>query len=532
MPMPSPPADAPDAPPSWLFSARTLGGSFRIFLPSLLLARLSGLVRVLALGYLLIDVEYGLLVLALLWINPTAVVTRLGVPAGLDRYAPVYERAGQLRSFLRRVLGAGAMISIVLTALLAAGLPWLTPLAFGSGEDGMTPSYLLAVAGASLAVVALTSIYLNLCGALRGLRMYRAVAVAELAHALGFLAFAVAGVLAFGREEGGGAVIVLWAYAASLVAPTAGVGWLLLRHLDRWDAQHRLIDRPLSATMGQVLGFSGWMMAAGMLGSALLLFGPWYAMHAHGKPALGLLGFPRALMQWVALLAMAVWPLAMNSANRLWEHDLRAEAVVQLRMVLRLSGWALWLTGAAVLLAAPWLLTILPDAYRTTGPLWPWLVTMFLVLANNGLAYAYAILHKRSVVLAAAAGAGVAVHVATSLLLAGAWIDDPLLADIRISQSALLAAVAQAVVTWLLVLPGRHPGRLADWRDTLALLAPGLLLLPLLGAPGRIVLAVATGAVILLLAATTVLWNRDDRRRLAGYVRASIDTIIGRRGLG
>lgn len=538
----NPPAEPPasaefDTPPSsWLFAPSSLGQSFRLYLPTILAMRLLGLVRMFLFAWLILKTEYGLQRLALQWINLLSAIARFGVPAGIERYAPAYEHVGQLGPFIRRSIWLSTLLTATLTLLLAAGAPWLARLGFSgsppfAGELPPSPGYLVELTLACLLVTLILSIYLNIQGALRGLRMYRALAAMEVLHGLTFLLFGVVALLLGGNLElaagrlvklHGAAVALTVAYGASLLVTTVWIGLGLSRHLRRWTAQHRPMDLSFGGATRQLLRFSGYMTGPNVLWMLFIIFGLWYLNKLFGQAEVGLLAASRDIMQTVQLLAMAVWPTAQNSANRLWETGLRQQAVAQLGMVFRLSGWPLWVLSAVLVLARPYVELALPPEYLGMARTAPWLAMMFMWMIHLSLPTAYAYLLTDSRALLIAAVAGLATHAGSAIWLVRRWH------AVGAAQSAALGAAAALCALLWLVNRRREQPWLAG-RDVPLLLAPLLLAAPTAWrAGGDYLLTAGLVTAVVLIAMTDWLWSRSDRAAFSRYVAASVRAVFRR----
>ncbi|MDD4889317.1 MAG: oligosaccharide flippase family protein [Phycisphaerae bacterium] len=531
------PAPAAPPPPGWLFAPSTLGGSFRVYLPTILAVRMLGLARMIAFAYLIDQTEYGLQRLALQLINLLSAIARLGVPVGIERYVPHYEQAGQLAQFVRRGLWLATFITAGLTLALAAVSPWMASFSFegaaaAAGAAPPTAAYLLRITLACLLVTLVLSLYLNLQGTLRGLRMYRAMAASEFLHGVTFLAFGLAGLFLAGKvtfraghmvQWPGAASVLTVAYGVSLLVSAVWIGLGLIRHLSQWQGQHQPMELSFRQTASQLLRFSSFMTVSNILWMLFLIFGLWYLNKLHGNAEAGLFALSRDLMQAVQLLALAVWPAAQNSANHLWARGLRDQAVAQLGLVFRLSGWPLWILAALLVLFRYGIEALLPGKYVGAAPLMPWLLMMFMWMIHLCLPIAQAYLLANSRVLMVAAAVGLAVHAGSSV-----WLVRIGWATGAAQSAALGAAVAMCV---LLVFVGRSRERRA-WltaRDVPLLLAPLLLAVPTAWRYiGDYILAAATLSAIVLLLLTDLLWSRDDRRTLGRYVMASIALVLRR----
>ncbi|MCG3181299.1 MAG: hypothetical protein BIFFINMI_03679 [Phycisphaerae bacterium] len=541
-PTPSPPPPPPqDEPPkSWLFEARSLGASLRIYLPMVVLVRFLGLVRIVVLGVLMTSPEYGLLRLAMLMVGLCWMLTTLGLVAGLDRYVPMYEAAGQLRPFARRAVGLCALAGGVLIGAFLAGAPWLAQIALsGSDADalGAGGGYLLGLMLLVVLSMALSAAYFVVQGLLRGLRMYRAISIMEMLHGAGFLALAVALLLtAPGGTVGqasSGALRVMWAYAGSLALAVVPAGAGLWLHLRRWQSQRTPLAERWGETAGKLLRYSGFLLVTVLLTQGLLMFGPWLLNKRYGAGPSGLFSYPRDLMQFLPLLGGAVWATAQNAANRHWERGAREVALRQLGLIFRVSGWLFWLSSAAVVLGRGPLVRLLRADYASAGPLLAWFLVSYLLALHVALPHASAVLLENTRVRMWSAVLGLAVHVGAALwLLRGVTAEEgAYLAALRMAQAGALAMAATLVSLWVMVRAIGGGIRWSRGQDLVVAASPLVLLLPWAWpAGGDWLLGGATVAACALLLCSSWLWTADDRRTLGAYVRENVGLLLGRRG--
>ena len=531
----NPQLDLSDPPKSWLFKSSSLGGSFRVYLPALVSMRLLGMARMLAFAWLILKTEYGLSRLALLLINLLSAVVRLGVPVGLERYTPSYEKAGQLAQFARRGIWLATGVTAALTLLVAAFSPWLYYPFFASDElavQGASPAYLFRITLACLGVTLVLSIYFGVLGILRGLRMYRALSVMEVVHGVTFLLFGVGGLLVGGDLQWGagqlaplpGAALVLTvAYGASLLVTTVWIHLALVWHLRRWRSQQQPMTQSPVGLMRQLLRFGGYMSVVNVLWTLFSMFGLWFVNKRRADEA-GLFALAGDLMQVVPWLAISVWPVAQNSAAHLWEQGRKSEAAHQLGQVFRLSGWPLWLLCAALVLCRSAIQHLVPSTrYAGLADLIPWLLAMHLWFAHLSLPVAHAYLLERSRLMLTAAIIGLAGYIGA------AWFLEPTWHAMGVAQAgAIGTAMATLTLMWLV----NRKTDLHEWltlRDIPLMVSPVLLAAPSIWpVGGDWMLAALAVTVFVLISCTSLLWSPDDGETFRRYVTHSVRTVLGR----
>jgi O-antigen/teichoic acid export membrane protein len=320
--------------------------------------------------------------------------------------------------------------------------------------------------------------------------------------------------------------VVVAAYLCSLTVPVVLIGPRLALHLRHWRGQNRPLELGPVALFRRLFGYSGYLVFATLAMIMMMTFSPWILRKTQPGEVVGLYAFPHDLMQWVTLLSVALWSSLQNSANRLWESGRREAAVRQIGRVFRITGWGLWLMAAGVALAARPIAALLPDAYRATDRLMPWLLAFHFTFAVMAPAVAMNSLLKNTALRLISTLLGLATHVGLTLLLLN-LLDGVSgeLAARRVAQAIFVAATVASGTLWLMVTASaRRSGH--QWvgrREAMLLITPLLLLAPGIWPTAGLWMLGAVAAILLgLMLTTEQLLTREDRAALLGYLRQSL----------
>ncbi|MGB9626556.1 MAG: hypothetical protein ACPMAQ_17010, partial [Phycisphaerae bacterium] len=193
-----------------LFRDERAGPALGVYLPAMAVFRFVGLVRNVVLAWFIDKGQFGLLLLALLIVNVLAPITSLSLHEAVTRYVPMFERRGALRWYLRRVVPMLLVIASTTTALLALTAHpvgnWLfrsletSPMSAATDRGVLAGGEIAALTRWVAATLLALACYNFVMGALRGLRMFRALSLMELTQTVLFT---------------GGAIAVAWFGSAS-----------------------------------------------------------------------------------------------------------------------------------------------------------------------------------------------------------------------------------------------------------------------------------------------------------------------------
>ncbi len=483
-----------------------------------------GLVRNVVLAWLLDRAQFGLFGLAMLVLNLLLPLCSLGLYEGIARYTPVFELDGTASRFARRAVTAALALAggAALVLLLLAG--WVGPAIFAGAEAVSESDVSLdATAAATLmrasTLCALTlALYHVMIAFLRGLRMFRVIAVAELVTAVVFTAL----VIAVAAAGWGQATLMIWSYAAANVASVAVLAPALRRAMRRLseganagsDATHDARKAGESPGMWTVVRFSVWSAGTAAAWNAMLLVPAWYLLRAVDRETAGYFFGVRLIPYMIQYAAVLLFSVVYAHATRAWEHHGRDVAAPLVDFHTRVSLIAL-LAGTTVLsLARPLLVRIFPGDFAVGAVAYDPLLAVFLFAAVAGLMSVRLNLVEASHRVCVGWLIGLIVNLSAIILLLGlpgsprVTSAEPLLTGVAWAGVAGVAAAGAAMV--VLVRPfGLSPG-IRTWILIVAALSPGF---------GRVTAVAVTILVVGLALAGRVVINPDERARILGPFR-------------
>ena len=223
----------------------------------------------------------------------------VGLNEAVARYVPHYETSHSLRPFLRRAIALAGGVGVVLCLLgWMASRPLASVLfeTFRQRGDNVGVDFeMLALVRLTVAGVLTLIVYMLVLAVLRGLRMFLAYSIAEVAGNVAFTVFAVVVVLAGQRSSQ--AVMVTYCVGYGSVAVLFGL--LLMQALRRMKDQNEplplqsvetLMEQPCDAgryrsvcLTGQMLRFSVWTALGALLWQAMQYYPMWYLQKAQGS---------------------------------------------------------------------------------------------------------------------------------------------------------------------------------------------------------------------------------------------------------
>ena len=353
---------------------------------------------------------------------------------------------------------------------------------------------------------------------LRGLRLFRALSVMELASSLLFAALAAGVVLGGWRS----AEAVLGCYLLSILAPGAVFGLGCMRRLRSWPGQHA--DKSNAAQRGLVR-YGLWLAGATVMWQLLQYWPMWYLSKTGSKELTAVYAGVRVLAQLVMVAAGAITAVVAAVVTRTWETRGREAAEAQLRLTIKGVGLGLLSVCAAAAVCRGWLIGLFPTEYEAGGPILPVLLGNFMVVGMVGLLVVWFGLIEKTVWTLVVYTAGTLCNVWFGLYLMGesGRAHEYGTKFLTVGIDALLPAAAWTGMLAALCAAGiclcilRVIGRRLD---------VGTVVLPLsallLGVRCEIMLA---GAVLLVLTSWTsvIIFSRDEkeliRTRLTGVIR-------------
>lgn len=534
------PADAPagQAPPSLqpimrgLFAPTSVTGSLSAYVPATIAFRLINFVRLVLMTWWMTKSQYGLFNLLLIVINVLTPLCSLGLNEAVTRYAPMHEARGSLFDFARRSLVLISLLAVLSIALLAVAAPLLGVRFYG--QFTVDPAVLAQVradqgelARLSAMVIGLLIFYFYLLSVMKGLRMYRALALMELFHGVVFLVLAVVAAVTQHRS----AFTMTACYGLSLVAAIVPFGAGLWKVLRRLPDARLPIDDPTFA--GRLLRFSLWATLASVLWQVLQYYPAWYLNKISGPEAVAIFSAVRQIGQFVLVGAVAIVTVVMSQVTKTWEREGPTQAQRQLSLAFRAVGLALLVGCMALAVGRHLVMRLYAHGYAVGADILPVQLLFFLMGGHLAFLAIYfnLIERPRHLFWPWAVGVGSNVLLAAALMndrysgwrFSSLWraieptlaavlplgVSDQLKLGAATWSGALSLGLALLTCLWLL----RYVGRRLD-RGSWLILAATLLLAV------RTEVMLAGGLAMLLVAwRTSWLFSHDERRQLRGYAR-------------
>lgn len=414
-----------------------------------LFGRALGLVRGLLLAWLLPPSEYGLLGVALLALNVLLPVACLGLHEGIARYAPHHEGRRTFPLFLRRASVLVLVGAAACGAVLVAASPTIGPVFFsGPAEAEQGPSTPAAAAVVRWTALCLLSLapYHAMLGLLRGLRMFRAGAVAELVAAILFTLFAVAAPLLGAADAEG----VLASYALANALTLVGAVRPLLRAVTAarrpMDAAPQRTERlippsPPTASPSIVrtlLRYSVWIAGTAILWHGLAWYPTWHLLKITDASSVASLHAARTIAQLAQVAAVMLVAVVSAHVTRTWEDARREHALEMLGRMGRLTLIGLLCLTSALLLAHPLLMRLLPREVIVSADVFAPLLVFHVLIGVSGLLAIPLQLHERPRTIFVSFLVGTVVM----LVVSAVWLGDPS------RPGELDAALAQRRAAW------------------------------------------------------------------------------------
>ena len=407
-------------------------------------ARFLGLIRGVALAWLITQDQFGLLGIALLVVNVLLPVCSAGIFEAAARYAPIHEAAGTLRRFTLRCFGLVSIIAVGSTGLLGWFIEPVGSILFSvattdaetGGGESRSRSYLAA---ATLLCVVVLSLYHTLLGLLRGLRMFRAVSFAEFFVGALFTLLAVGGAaLGFTSAP---ALVVTYALATAIVTLVFAPR-LVLRISKPAVAESVSPESGVKRSDRRLLTFGIWAAAAAMLWQAMFYYPMWYLLKVSNAETVGAFHGTRLVAQVIHLAAAMLVAIVSANITRLWEQAGRRIATQRLDTMTKAA--ILGFAGGAVLLssARPIVMRMFPSTYATGGGAYDPLVLFFLLVGVTGLITVRLHLLEKPRLTCLAWLAGATVNVLASFLLIPSPGGSTNFLDLEPAQAAAWSGVA------------------------------------------------------------------------------------------
>jgi O-antigen/teichoic acid export membrane protein len=284
------------------------------------------------------DLAFGFLQ----WMAPLVV---LGLPGSFGRYAEHYRQRGQLRTFLRWTSGSTVLLSVLGVAAVVLAGPWVSEAVFGNPQR---VSMVWLLAGCLGVVIAF-----NFFGELfTSLRLYRVVSAMQLLHSMSFAL--LGGVLLLGWQATASGVLTAYALASliALVLPLACLRGTWRSLTDGPELSKRSL-------LGRLLPYAGWIWMTNWLANSFEVADRYLLLHFSGLPAgealvqVGNYHSSRLLPLLLVSIATMLASVALPHLTHDWEAGRREAVVRRVNLMIKLTGFALLLGAAVILLAAP-----------------------------------------------------------------------------------------------------------------------------------------------------------------------------------
>ncbi len=346
-----------------LFTPAGLSASVGAQAGALIAGRGVGLVRGVALAWLLSQHEFGILQLSVAVVNLLVPLTSLGLSHGILRYVPAHEAGGTLAAFTRRAaallltVAAAAAVLLLLAPQSAARFVFAAGGGPGAGGPAFQPvtTNLVRVAVACTFSLVIFHLVVDM---MKGLRLFRAASVME---TVGVVAFSVLAVTApaVGFDS---ANAVLLAYGLGNLATVILFLPGLVIYIRSQPVRPEAVSA-LSAVDGTLIRFSVWMAASQVAWHGLQQYLLWHLAWIGGYRLAGTYFVVRLFAQLILLGAQTLARALSANVTRVWETAgpelalMRLEAGTKLGCIFILAG------GAIVASVRPWILQVFPGAY-------------------------------------------------------------------------------------------------------------------------------------------------------------------------
>ncbi|MCH8253318.1 MAG: hypothetical protein IID36_12795 [Planctomycetes bacterium] len=521
---------------SSLYRPDTVQTSMGVSAIATVVQRAVGFGRGVALAWLISQAQFGLFGVALLTLNVLLPLCSIGLHEGIARYAAFHEAGGTLKRFALRVcLLLAGVTAATATALWVFSEPLggvlfsstQTSLTGANGDSGAAGQ--MGLARAVACCTAALAAYHAMLGFLRGLRMFRAHAGAEVFSASLFTALAIGGAyLGFDTAES-----LVWSYAvSSLVTVLILLGPLIARVTAATattspnhstptpredDAQSPTAKRPAApaqppgadlsrdrTSTSRLITFSLWSAATAITWHATSYFPMWYLLKVSDAAAVGTFHAVRMLTQFVQVGAVMMTMVIAGHATRDWEHRGREFALPRLALMTKLALVAILATATALSLLRPILLRLFPAGFAAGSAAYDPLLLFFLLSGAVGLIAVRLNLVEKPRLVFVAWLVGMSVNVATVFAMLGSPTSSGIAATEAIVAAAWAGCCGLGAATATVLVLARRSGVGLDLGAVILLMAS------LAVALGRPFAVAAMILVVVVCARTSWIITRQD----------------------
>ncbi len=281
----------------------------------------------------------------LMLLAPLAV---LGLPGSFNRYVEHYRQSGQLKAFLARTTAISIAMTVLFTCAILVFAESISEWLFRDRQQ----QRLVFVIALSLGLVAAFNFASSLVEALRQIRL---VTWMRFLSGVSFAIIAIVLILYWNNA----AEAVTAGFAASCLIGLAPAVWYLARNWNLIEVS----NLPLagSTLWSKIAPFAAWLWVINIVSNLYELADRCMLLHlapVASKQAQALVGqyhsgrvIPLVLVGIAAMLG----GILMSYMTAHWEKNEREKVASQLRWTLKLVGLGFTLTGALILLFAPFL---------------------------------------------------------------------------------------------------------------------------------------------------------------------------------
>ncbi len=496
-----------------LFRADSVGVSLSLYLPATVVSRFMGLVRGVALAWLMTESQYGLLQVALFGVNLLHSLLGLGFYETMCRYVPQYETRRALRAFLARAVCMAVLIGLVLSGLAWVAASPLAQFLLGKMPDARgTPIEADLAALGRLAVAAsfCLILYFLMLGILRGLRMFRAISVIETVYQVGFtVAVVVVALCGFKSTRA-----MLVCYAASILTVALGSSPWLIRAVAAAPDQREPLPEigEGRSLLQQMLRYGVWAALAAVVWQTLQYYPMWYLHKVCPQQgeATAVFAGVRLLAQAVLVVASAVVAVVQPSVTRIWEAQGPERADRRLLLAFKATSLLLLVLSAVLTVSARLLVKIYPASYGVGSVIIPPSLLNYMIFQHLlFLAIHFNLIERtRHIFLPWCLGL-------MCSIVSSKWLVLPHLATEPALSAAAWAGVLgitpALVVCVILLKAERRPFDFGTWLLLVVTYALGL--------PMSLMLPIVT-AVLLLAVTTTAILHHDEKQQIRDFLAA------------
>ena len=431
----------------------------------------------------------------------------LGITGSFGRYLDHYRQRGHLQTFLRRTGVVCGVLTIAAVALVESSASWFSNLVFN------TPVHVEMISQMSLCLVGII-LYGYVVESLTALRLFRIVSVL---HFVKGLLFAAVGLCLLTVWQLSASSIIIAHAVACLVTSAIALRWLLPACFSECDNRPAPLGH--SQLWRKLLPFAFGIWIVNALANLFALIDRYMIVHHGGMlPAEAMTEIgnyhssrmvPLLFMGFAGMLGSMTLPHLTHD----WERGDRREVSRTLHLAIKIFALALFAGGTVLIVGAPLLYNIgLQGKYDGGLAVLPWTTIYCAWSSLNVLVELYLFCSEKAHLSAIALAVGLAVNIVLNLIL---------LPILGLKGAVLATAASTFVVLSICFLLAHRRGLSFDPRSlALVLVMPALALGPW-GA------SLTLFAIVVLIAQTDWLLNKDEKQRLFSVIASYADRVLG-----